>query len=494
MANLESLRGQDRVFGPDKNPYNGWVYESEYRWYHVMPSATPDSRAKFDRVGHKVMQQIAPAGMAMRSYNGSMELFVEDNRWTADSLKQELELSCFQAAAGDVTYTVTAATAPWDGGDYYDGGAQGNMGVDSALTYWREDVFGYAESENAPQTAQQIDDFGAGIDASPLYTDGTAPVTDYLQDHFVGVNTPGIDVDIYDFERNKDGGDVVKLSFIESNIDPNLGNYDSGRYNEFPLDFWISSSNIKIWEVDVDAYADDEASMDTAADTGWSQTLDGYFGRFLGDVNPLCWTMKRKAIPDSNVATDGVITIIGVDVSTDADITVAGNGAATLGERNLLRLDTGSHQLQNGDPITIAGIVGTTELNGNTYYVKRVSDNSPVNVEGIDYFDSDYIALYNDAALTDRVDLTQLTAYVSGGTATYAGTLADYTARGSIDDAFVFVTSSSFSLGDLWKACFQGAVGEGLAGYDADGENRRFAHDDARQLYVPYYGVKYNTP
>ena len=70
MANLESLRGQDKVFGQDKNPYNGWVYEGEYRWYHVMPSVTPDSRAKFDRVGHKVMQQIAPAGMAMRSYNG----------------------------------------------------------------------------------------------------------------------------------------------------------------------------------------------------------------------------------------------------------------------------------------------------------------------------------------------------------------------------------------------------------------------------------------
>jgi len=493
MADLNSLRGQDRVFGQDKNPYNGWVYESEYRWYHVMPSATPDSRAKFDRVGHKVWQLIAPAGMAMRSYNGSMELLVEDNRWDADSLKQELERSCFQAAVGDVTYTVTAATAPWDGGDYYEGGSQGQMGVDSALSYWREAVFGYAEGEAAPQSAQQIADFGA-VDASPLYTDGDAPVTDYLQDHYVGVNTPGIDVDIYDFERNKDGGDVVKLNFMESNMNPNLGNYDSGRYNEFPLDFWISSSNIRIWEVDVDAYADDEAAMDTAADTGWSHTLDGYFGRFLGDVNPLCWTMKRKARPDSSVATDGVITIIGVDVSTDADITVAGNGSATLGKRNLLRLGSFNHQLQNGDSITIAGIVGTTELNGNTYYVKRVADDSPVNVEGIEWTDIDYIALYNDAALTDRVDLTQLTAYVSDGTATYAGTLSDYTARGSIDDAFVFVTNSSFTLGDLYKACWQGTVGEGQAGYEADGENRRFAHDDARQLYVPYYGAKYYTP
>jgi hypothetical protein len=354
-------------------------------------------------------------------------------------------------------------------------------------------VFGYAEGENAPQTDQQDADFGS-VDASPLYTDGTAPITDYLQDHYVGADTPGIDVNIYDFERNLDGGDVVKLRFMESNMNPNLGNYDTGRYNEFPLDFWISSSNIRIWEVDVDAYADDEAAMDTAADTGWSHTLDGYFGRFLGDINPLCWTMKRKAIPDSGVATNGEIAIANVDISTDANITVAGNGSATLGKRNLLRLDISGHQLQNGDPITIAGIVGTTELNGNTYYVKRVTDNSPYNVEGVNYTDSDYIALYNDAALTDRVDLTQLTAYVSDGTVTYAGTLSDYTARGSIDDAFVFVTNSSFTLGDLWKACFQGEVGPGLAGYDSPGENRRFAHEDARQLYVPYYGVKYYTP
>lgn len=497
MADLNSLRTQERIFGPGKNPYDGWVYEGEYRWYHVEPSVTPDSRAKFDRVGHKVMQQIAPAGMAMRSFNGTMELLVEDNRWDADSLKQELENSCFQAAAGDVTYTVTAATGPWDGGLYYLSGSQGQMGVDGDLTYWREATFGYAEGENAPASAADLAEFG-NVDASPLYDDGAPDangVRYYLDNQYVGVNTPGISSSTYDFELNKDQGDDVKTAFIDANINPNLGNYDSGRYNEFPLDFWISSSNVRIWEVDIDVYqGNDEAYADTADDRGWSHTQDGYFGRFLGDINPICWTMKRKADNDSAIGTGGSQAINDIEVGADANITVAGNGTAVLGFRNVIRLDTFGAQFQDGDPVTFDSIVGMTELNTGTYYVKR-STKFKSDVEGFTGDDSDIFALYNDAALTDRVDLTQLTAYVSGGNMVYAGTLADYEARYGIDDAFVFVTNSSFTLGDLWAKCWFGTVGEGEAGYNTDGtEIRRFAHEDARQLYVPYYGKRNPSP
>ena len=61
--------------------------------------------------------------------------------------------------------------------------------------------------------------------------------------------------------------------------------------------------------------------------------------------------------------------------------------------------------------ITIKNIVGTTQLNNNSYYIKRVGR---VNESGVD---RDILALYSDIALTTPVNGTSYTAYVSGGTA-----------------------------------------------------------------------------
>jgi hypothetical protein len=64
------------------------------------------------------------------------------------------------------------------------------------------------------------------------------------------------------------------------------------------------------------------------------------------------------------------------------------------------------HGLTNESKVTITGVSGMTELNGNTYYV-QVFPNYPT-----------LFALYNDAAKTSPVNSTGYTTYISGGTFT----------------------------------------------------------------------------
>lgn len=56
---------------------------------------------------------------------------------------------------------------------------------------------------------------------------------------------------------------------------------------------------------------------------------------------------------------------------------------------------------RDGQAITISGVVGMTELNGNTYYARPVAVNQ--------------IALYTDAAMTTPLDSTAFGTYTSGG-------------------------------------------------------------------------------
>jgi hypothetical protein len=64
------------------------------------------------------------------------------------------------------------------------------------------------------------------------------------------------------------------------------------------------------------------------------------------------------------------------------------------------------HGLTNESKVTITGVSGMTELNGNTYYV-QVFPSYPT-----------LFALYNDAAKTSPVNSTGYTTYISGGTFT----------------------------------------------------------------------------
>lgn len=60
------------------------------------------------------------------------------------------------------------------------------------------------------------------------------------------------------------------------------------------------------------------------------------------------------------------------------------------------------HELSNGKKILISGVVGTTDVNGNTYWVGNVSANT--------------FSLYTDRALTTVIDSSAFGAYTSGGT------------------------------------------------------------------------------
>lgn len=89
---------------------------------------------------------------------------------------------------------------------------------------------------------------------------------------------------------------------------------------------------------------------------------------------------------------------------------VAGWGIATLTITDALRsnpviLQINSHGFTDGERISdITGIVGQTQLNGNSYYVTVL--------------DANRVSLYTDAARTVPVDGTTMGNYVSGGTAT----------------------------------------------------------------------------
>jgi hypothetical protein len=89
-----------------------------------------------------------------------------------------------------------------------------------------------------------------------------------------------------------------------------------------------------------------------------------------------------------NYAEDGgtvVQPITGVTKASTAVVTLA--GARTL--------------FRDGEPMTISGVAGMTQLNGNTYYVKPITVNS--------------VELYTDAARTTPVDSTGFGTYTSGG-------------------------------------------------------------------------------
>jgi len=89
---------------------------------------------------------------------------------------------------------------------------------------------------------------------------------------------------------------------------------------------------------------------------------------------------------------------------TRASANAGGKLISTVTLNNPIRIvTTTSHNLVNGDPVTINDVLGTTELNGNTYYASYVNGTT--------------IDLYSDSGLTTTVNgTTGFTAYVSGGT------------------------------------------------------------------------------
>lgn len=96
-----------------------------------------------------------------------------------------------------------------------------------------------------------------------------------------------------------------------------------------------------------------------------------------------------------NYAEDG-----GTRVAAISNITTSANGSTAA----VVTFSGPQSPLREGQPITIAGVVGMTQINGATVYLKMTSANTA--------------QLYTDAALTTPYSTFGYTAYTSGGTAT----------------------------------------------------------------------------
>jgi len=90
---------------------------------------------------------------------------------------------------------------------------------------------------------------------------------------------------------------------------------------------------------------------------------------------------------------------------------ITANIAATTQANPVVVSTSSAHGFYEGQPVTIAGVAGMTELNGNEYYA---------NVTGTLDF-----SLYTDAALTTTVDGTGFSEYISGGIATGGAVAAE---------------------------------------------------------------------
>lgn len=257
------------------NPSEQWVYASDqYAIYEIEPSVVPDTRAKWDRVGHTIMSSINPDYVMIRSKDGVILMVVGNTRWDIGSLKQTMNRECFQVEGGDVTYAVQAGTG------YFGPGANtitylGNskkLLIDENFSHWR----------NFPDIMDNV-----GTDFFTFKSRTTA--------------SPG--------DTEEDWNDIRGEADLEAEArnatNYNLGNYFTGRYNEFPLDLPITNGgNLRMYHIDVDEITVGDgtanttnvntgATTQTGAQTSNIYDRNGYFSHVIGAINPLMYTFMR---------------------------------------------------------------------------------------------------------------------------------------------------------------------------------------------------------
>ena len=284
MANLYSSL-TDSALQP--SPGAQWVYASDqYAIYEIVPSSVPNTRAKWDRVGHTIMNGINPDYMMIRSKDGVILMVVGDTRWDAASLKQTMDRECFQAEDADVTYTVTAGTGYFGNrldqvtGITFQGNSKGLM-VDENFSHWRN--FAGSVMTNT----------GTDFYTGRSRTNAEASDTEDNWDTFTG-------------ER-----ELVTEASKATNY--NLGNYFTGRYNEFPLDLPITNgSNLRMYHIKISEILKGDgtgnttnlvtgATSQTGAATSNIYDRDGYFNQVISAINPLMYTFMRSHDDITNV-------------------------------------------------------------------------------------------------------------------------------------------------------------------------------------------------
>ena len=277
---MANLYGTDVKDGRLPTAGAGWVYNSEqYRIYHITPSVKPDSRAKWDRVGHSIMRSINPDYISIRSFTGEIGMVVASTRWDATSLKAVMERECFQATAGDVTYTVEDGTGIWGDGTI----AEEQFGitsprVDENYTYWRN-------------SSSTLDNDGADYFLDCIRTTATRPG-----------ETEADWIDSTEAE-------LIAAASLATNF--NLGNYFDGtdRYAEFPLDLAITNGgNLRLYHFDVDEIdpADFNELTGEALEGGDYEgtgrniyDYGDFMDKFLGTINPMMYCFSRDHDDDN---------------------------------------------------------------------------------------------------------------------------------------------------------------------------------------------------
>jgi hypothetical protein len=273
MANLYSTLKPTLV----PTAAQGWVYASaQYKIFTVIPSVTPDTRDKFDRVGHTMMIGINPDWVCMRSLDGEILMVVGATRWDSASLKQTLDRECFQEAVGDVTYTVAESTGYWSNTNptITRNGGPSELIVNQNFTYWRD--------------TNLLEE-----DSGTYYLDTSRTQAETPNQN----NIPGSG----NFWKNSDEAILISASAKTTNW--NLGNYASGRYNEFPLDLAITNgSNLRLYHFDLDEIDTDEWNLITGEPVALGQfdgtgrnlyDYGGYFDTVIRQLNPLCYVLSR---------------------------------------------------------------------------------------------------------------------------------------------------------------------------------------------------------
>ena len=277
MANLYSSLTDS---GSQPSPGAQWVYASDqYAIYEIEPTVVPNTRAKWDRVGHTIMNSINPDYVMIRSNDGVILMVVGNTRWDAASLKQTMNRECFQAEDGDVSYAVNAGTGYF--GDRVDDatdltylGNSKKLIVDENFSHWR----------NFPDV---IDNVGADFFMFRTRTSANAANTE-------------------DNWSNTGLGERDLVAEASKTTNYNLGNYSTGRYNEFPLDLPITSgSNLRLYHLDLNEITVGDgtdnntnlvtgATSQTGAKTSNIYDRDGYFSQMVGHINPLMYTFMRS--------------------------------------------------------------------------------------------------------------------------------------------------------------------------------------------------------
>ena len=296
MANIQSIRGQRNLFGASRSPFDGWVYETNYKMFVCDPDSVPDSRDKFNSVGHRTVNALNPNWIVVRSHTGQVMILVDGNRWDATSIKVQMDEQVYQAAAGDTAWTITESTGMWTH-NTIDGTTHGTDGgypvINATYSYWR-----------------------AGIVGSVVYEENTEDeLEENIQFDITNAHPNTLTSGLNSWEQT-----VWDAWQALPHNEWRLGNIDDDRDTiEFPLDIPVSWNNVRMFELRADAMnnwitdnygtdSNEEHDMDTAADSQlWR--AGSPLSSVLNALNPICWTFRLKGTQADTVdqKTDSIV-------------------------------------------------------------------------------------------------------------------------------------------------------------------------------------------